>query len=220
MLLQMRTFTRSWIAYLLLAVLTVAFAIWGINDVFRGVGSQDLARVGDRTIRPPQLTRELQLTLRQERNQGNNISQSEAIEAGVHLQLLERMIARYAMLEYAEKIGVSVSNATVAEQIRQIPSVSNPVTGSFDEAAYDAFLQQLGFSRAEFEEEIRGEATTNMLMEALIAGVRAPSSFGALAFAYETEQRVVSLAEAPASAAGQIPAPTEAQLQTFWEESQ
>ncbi|HET9230698.1 MAG TPA: SurA N-terminal domain-containing protein [Vitreimonas sp.] len=220
MLLQMRTFTRSWVAYLLLFVLTVAFAIWGINDVFRGVGSQDLARVGDRTIRPPQLTRELQLTLRQERNQGNNISQSDAIEAGLHLQLLERMIARYAMLEYAEKVGVSVSNASVAEQIRQIPSVANPVTGAFDEAAYDAFLQQLGFSRTEFEEEIRGEATTNMVMEALIAGVRAPSSFGALAFAYETEQRVISLAEAPASAVGQIPAPTEAQLQTFWEESQ
>jgi peptidyl-prolyl cis-trans isomerase D len=220
MLLQMRTFTRSWVAYLLLFVLTVAFAIWGIQDVFRGVGSQDLARVGDRTISPPQLTRELQLTIRQERNQGNNISQSDAIEAGLHLQLLERMIARYAIWNYAERIGVSASNTTVAEQIRQIPSVSNPVTGAFDEAAYDAFLQQLGFTRGEFEEEIRGEATTSMVMESLVAGVRAPSSFGALAFVYETEQRVISLAEAPASAVGQIPAPTEAQLQTFWEESQ
>src|SRR5262245_50011016 len=147
MLLQMRTFTRSWIAYLLLFILTVAFAIWGIQDVFRGVGSQDLARIGHRSIRPQELTRELQLALRQERNQGNNVSQTDAIQAGMHLQLLERMIARYAIWDYAEKVGVSASNVTVANAIRQIPSTSNPVTGQFDENAYDAFLQQLGFSR-------------------------------------------------------------------------
>ncbi len=220
MLAQMRSFARSPIAYLLLFVLVVAFAIWGIQDVFSGVGAQDIAKVGDRSIRPPQLTRELQLTLRQQRAQGNNISQAEAIEAGAHLQLLESMIARYAMYEYAEKLGVSAGDATVARRIREIPSVTNPVTGQFDQTAYDAFLQQLGYSRPEFEEDIRGDLTTGMLMEALVAGVRAPSSFGALAFAYETEQRVISIAEAPASAVGQIPAPTEAQLQTFWEESQ
>lgn len=220
MLVQMRSFTRGWIAYLLLFVLTVAFAIWGIQDVFSGVGSQNLVKVGNRSIRPPELTRELQLTLRQERSQGNSMSQTQAIEAGVHLQLLENMIARYALYEYAEKIGVSASDATVAQRIREIPAVSNPVTGEFDEAAYDGFLQQLGYARPDFEADIRGDLTTNMLMEALIAGTRAPSSFGALALAYETEQRVISLAEAPASAVGQIPAPTEAQLQTFWEESQ
>jgi peptidyl-prolyl cis-trans isomerase D len=49
--------------------------------------------------------------------------------------------------------------------------------------------------------------------------VRAPSSFGAMALTYQTETRVVSIAEAPASAAGAIPPPNEAQLRTFYEES-
>lgn len=220
MLVQMRSFTRGWIAYLLLFVLAVAFAIWGIQDVFRGIGGQDLARVGDRTIRPPQLSRELELTLRQERNQGNNITRADAIEAGAHRQLLESMIARFAMHEYAEKLGVGAGDATVAARIRDIGPVRNPVTGQFDQAAYDAFLQQLGYSRTDFEEDVRGDITTNMLMEAMVSGARAPSSFGALAFAYETERRTITIAEAPASAVGQIPAPTEAQLQTFWEENQ
>jgi len=220
MLLQMRSFTRSWIAYLLLFILTVAFAIWGIQDVFSGVGAQELAKVGGRTVRPAQLARELELSLRQERNNGNNITQADAIEAGYHRQLLENLIARFAMYEYADKIGVSAGDATVARRIRDIPAVANPVTGQFDQAAYDAFLQNLGYTHDEFLEDVRGDLTTGMLMEALVAGARAPSSFGALAFTYETEQRVVSIAEAPASAVGAIPAPTEAQLQTFYEENQ
>ncbi len=220
MLAQMRSFARSPLAYVLLFVLVIAFAIWGIQDVFSGVGGQDLVRVGDRTIRPPELSRELELTLRGQRAEGQNITQTEAIEAGVHLQLLEGMIARYAMDEYAEKLGVSVSDAAVAQRIRQIPAVMNTVSGQFDQAAYDAFLQQLRYSRPEFEAAIRSEQTINMLMEPLIAGVRAPASFGKLAFAYETETRTVSIAEAPASAVGAIPPPTEAQLQTFWEENQ
>lgn len=220
MLAQMRSFARSPLAYVLLFVLVIAFAIWGIQDVFSGVGAQDLVKVGDRNIRPPQLTRELDLTLRQERNQGNDITQSEAIEAGIHRQLLENMIARYAMYDYAEDLGVSAGDATVAQRIREIPAVTNPVTGQFDQAAYDAFLQQLRYSDAEFIEDVRGDLTTQMLMEALVAGARAPSSFGAIAFTYETEQRVVSIAEAPASAVGAIPPPNEAQLQAFYEENQ
>jgi peptidyl-prolyl cis-trans isomerase D len=221
MLLQFRTFSRGWIATIIVGLIGLAMVIFLIPNGGLNLGpDNDLAKVGDRSIRAPALTRELQLTIRQQQAQGNNISQADAIEAGAHLQVLESMIARYAMHEYAEKIGVSAGDATVAQRIREIPSVMNPVTGQFDQPAYDAFLQELGYTGPEFEEDIRGDLTTNMLMEALIAGSRAPSSYGALAFAYETEQRVITLAEAPATAAGQIPAPTEAQLQTFWEESQ
>lgn len=220
MLLQMRSLTRGWIAYVLLFLLVIAFAIWGVNDVFSGVGSQNLAEVGGRKITPAQLSRELELTLRAERNNGNNMTQAEAIDAGLHTRLLENMIGRAAIQSYADKLGVSVSDASVAARIREIPAVLNPVTGQFDETAYAAFLQQLGYTGPEFENDVRSDLTTQMLMNSLVSGARAPASFGALAVAYEGETRTVSIAEAPASAIGAIPQPTAAQVQTFYEESQ
>lgn len=220
MLTQMRTLTRGWIAYVLLFLLVIAFAIWGINDVFSGVGSQNLAEVAGRKIRPAELSRELEIELRNMRNNGQNVTTQEAVDAGLHSQLLERMILRNALYAYADKLGVSVGDTRVANYIRGIPSVQNPVTGGFDETAYDTLLQQLRFSRPEFEETIRRDMTTEMLMQSLMSGVRAPSSFGAMAVAYEGETRTVSIAEAPASVVGAIPAPTEAQVQTFYEESQ
>ncbi|MGE0742240.1 MAG: SurA N-terminal domain-containing protein [Hyphomonadaceae bacterium] len=216
----MRTFTRGWISYLLLFVLVIAFAIWGINDMFTGMGAQNVAEVGGRKITPPQLTRELDLTLRGRRAEGANVSQQDAIDAGLHMRLLDGMIGRLAMEVYAEKIGVSASDAQVAERIRAIPAAVNPVTGQFDQAAYDRFLRELGYSRPEFENDIRGEMTTRMLMQSLASGVRAPTSYGELVLAYESETRTVSIAEAPASAVGAIPQPNEAQVQAFYEDSQ
>ena len=220
MLAQMRSLTRGWIAYILLFLLVIAFAIWGVNDVFSGGGSRNVAEVGGRNITPPQLTRELDLTLRAERAEGNNLTQQEAIDAGLHLQLLESMISRVAMYWYAERVGVSASDAQVAARIREIPATQNAVTGSFDTAAYDAFLQQLRYTRPEFERDVRGDLTTQMLMQAMVGNVRAPSSYGALAYAYDAETRVVSIAEAPASAVGAIPRPNDAQIQAFYEDSQ
>lgn len=220
MLSQMRSLTRGWIAYVLLFLLVIAFAIWGVNDVFSGVGAQNLAEVGGRKITPPMLARELELTLRAQRNEGANLTQQEAIDAGMHTRLLESMIGRNAIYAYADKLRVSVSDAQVAARIREIPAVLNPVTGAFDETAYDSFLGQLRYSRADFEHDVRGDMTLQMLMDSLVAGTRAPSSFGALAVAYEGETRTISIAEGPAPALNSIQAATEAQLQTFYEESQ
>lgn len=221
MLLQFRKLTRGAVATIIILLIGAATVLFLVpNGGISVAPSNALVSVAGREITPPQLTRELQLTLQQQRREGQNISQQEAIEAGLHQQLLERMIAREALAAYAQKRGVSASDAQVAEYIRNIPGVINPITGSFDEAAYAQFLQQMSYQRPEFEAEIRDELSTRMLMGTLVSGVRAPSSFGELAFTYESETRVVSIAEAPASVVGNIPPPNDAQIQALYEELQ
>lgn len=221
MLLQIRQLTRGFIATIILGLVgiaMVAFLIPGGGIQF-GL-SRNLVEVGGRTITPAELTRELELTLRAQRRQGANISQQDAVDAGFHQRLLEGMIGREALYAYAEKLGVSASDAQVARRIRDIPAVQNPVSGSFDETAYDTFLQNLRYSRPEFERDLRDEIAMQMLMDSMVAGLRPPTSYGALAYAYDAETRLVSIAEAPAAAAGTIAPPTEEQLQAFWQENQ
>lgn len=221
MLLQFRNVTRGWIATIIIGLIGIATVLFLIpSDGLSAIGNNALATVGGRNITPPQLTRELELTLQGERANGQNVSQQEAIDAGLHLRLLEGMINRVAMYVYAEKLGVSASDAQVAARIREIPAVHNAVTGAFDQQAYAAFLAQMRYNQTEFEQDVRGDLTTGMLVQSLMAGVRAPSSFGALTYAYDAETRTVSVAEAPASAVGAIPAPTEAQVQAFYEDNQ
>ncbi len=225
MLLQMRTFSRSWVAYLLLFVLAAMFVLFlgngqSLLDTLQTTGSSQLAQGRGVVVRPEQLTRELELTLRAQRNEGNVMTQQEAIQRGMHLRLLDAIIGRAAMYAYADKIGVSASDSQVAARIREIPAVLNPVTQTFDTEAYANFLNELRYTQPAFETDVRSDLTTRMLMQSLMSGVRAPSSFGAVALIYESETRVVSLAEAPASVVGAVPPPSEPQMQTFWEESQ
>jgi len=182
--------------------------------------SASVASVSGQEITPAQLSRELELTLRSRRNNGENITQQEAIAGGMHEQLLTSMIARNAMFAFADKAGVSASDTQVASYIREIPGVLNPISGTFDQAGYQQFLSTMRYQQPEFESDVREELTTQLMMGSLVSGIRAPSSYGALAFAYQTETRVVSIADAPASVVGTIPAPTDAQVQTVYEEVQ
>ncbi|WP_228126721.1 peptidylprolyl isomerase [Candidatus Viadribacter manganicus] len=221
MLLQFRNITRGWIATIIVGLVGLATVLFLIpNSGFNIGGSNAVANVGGRDITPPELTREMELTLRGERANGNNISQQEAVDAGLHLRLLEGMINRVAMYVYADKVGVSASDLMVANRIREIPAVHNAVTGAFDETSYEAFLQQMRYTQPEFERDVRGDLTTQMLIQSLATGIRAPSSFGALTYAFDSETRVISVAEAPASAVGTIPQPNDAQVQAFYEDNE
>lgn len=220
MLLQMRTFTRSIVAYLLLFILVIAFAIWGINDVFRGVGSQNLAEVGNRTILPNALAREFDRRLDMQRQQGRQVSRQEAIAAGVHSRLLEVLVAQAALGVYAERIHIGTSNSQVAQRLREFPPAQNPVTGTFDRNEYAAALRQLRINEREFEGQMRDQLTTAMLVQSLTAGLRAPSSFAKLELLYNSETRTMSIAEVPIAAAGTVAPPTDAQAQAFYQEHQ
>lgn len=220
MLLQMRTFTRSIFAYLLLFILVIAFAIWGINDVFRGVDGQNLAEVNGVAIPPNRLGRELELTLQAQQQQGRTVTQAQAIQAGLHRRILESLIARTALGVYADRIHIGTSNAQVGQRIREIPRTQNPVTGTFDRNEYQRFLREMRYSETDFEADVRGDLTSGMLLQSLTAGLRAPSSFAAMELVFNSETRTMSVAELPISAAGTVAPPTDAQAQAFYEENQ
>lgn len=225
MLLQMRQFTRSWVAYLLIGILAALFVLFlgngsSLLDTLNVASSNVLASGRGVTIEPRELTRELDLVLRQQRNNGERADRQEAIDNGRHLQVLDALIGRRAVYAYVERLGVGVSDAQIAERIREIPAARNPVTDAFDANAYTRFLSEAGYTQTSFENEIRGELGANMALEAMVAGARAPSSFGALALIFNSESRVISIAEAESAVLGAIPSPTEAQLQEFYQESQ
>lgn len=222
MLLQFRKMTRGAAATIILGLVGLAMVVFLVPNMDMGQlgGSAQLAEVSGRKITPAQLSRELDLTLRAQRNNGEMVTQQEAVDAGLHRRLLDAMIGRNALSAYAEKLGVSASDTQVANYIRDIPNVMNPVTGSFDQTAYAQFLDTMRYSQSEFERDVRNDLSTQLAMSAMVNGVRAPSSFGALLYAYQAETRVVSMAAAPVSAVGAVAPPTEEQLQAFWQENQ
>src|SRR5262249_50719665 len=146
------------------------------------------------------------------------VTQEQAVQQGAHLQLLQNLIEQHAVVAYAEKLGIHAGPRQVADVIYQLAPVRSGVGGGFDRDAYQRLLQTYGYSDAEFAELQRGGIEMSMMSRAMTAGLRAPSSFGKLALAFESETRTVSMAVAPASLVGTIAPPTPAQLQAFYQD--
>ena len=56
----LRRGAASWVAKILLGLLIVSFAVWGIADVFTGYGQRSLARVGKTEISADEFQNALQ----------------------------------------------------------------------------------------------------------------------------------------------------------------
>ena len=50
MLDTIRNTAKSWVAGIFVALLVLSFAIWGVGDIFRGGGTQNVAEIGDEAI--------------------------------------------------------------------------------------------------------------------------------------------------------------------------
>ncbi|MBS0384263.1 MAG: SurA N-terminal domain-containing protein, partial [Proteobacteria bacterium] len=217
MLLEMRKVTRGVFATVILGAIAVAMVLFLIPRIGGSSFTASVAQVGNTAIGPAELSRNLDAAIEQANANGQHVTRDEAIAQNAHRQVLEGLIRRTALYEYARRQGVDVSDAQLASMVRQMQGLQNPVTGRFDEAMLDQALSRRRLTRADFLNDLRVEATDGMVMESLVAGVRPPPSYGALLVAYRNESRIVSVAEAPVSVVGAPPAPTEAQLQAFYQ---
>ncbi len=48
MLDALRKYASGWVAQLLMAILVLSFAVWGVSDIFNGFGANNVAQVGNR----------------------------------------------------------------------------------------------------------------------------------------------------------------------------
>ena len=58
MLSATRKFAKSWVAAVLIGLLVISFAIFGINDAFNGNYTDDVIKAGSRTVSGPDFRRE------------------------------------------------------------------------------------------------------------------------------------------------------------------
>ncbi len=101
---------------ILMGLLVISFAIWGIADIFRGYGSQTLIRVGDTEITPQEYARTQQEVLRSmSSSAGHSLSLQEAREKGLEKNVLERLIGGAALDNHAKSLRLGVSDEALLE---------------------------------------------------------------------------------------------------------
>jgi peptidyl-prolyl cis-trans isomerase D len=138
-----------------LVLIGLAFALSDVSGTanFGGPSSADAATVGDQSIGIGELRTRVQRAYDQARQQQPTLTLAAFVESGGLDDTLKGMMDGMAFSQYARKLGFSASKAQVDAKIAALPMVAG-VTGQFDQARYESFLQQQGITDAELREDI------------------------------------------------------------------
>ncbi|QFR32471.1 peptidylprolyl isomerase [Ancylobacter sp. TS-1] len=217
MLKTLRKSASGIVAKILMGLLIVSFAVWGIADVFRGFGTQTLATIGDTEITVPEFRQIYQERLQQISQQlKRGITPDQARAFGIPDQLLNEQLAEAALNDQAKSLGLALSDAEIARRVQSNPAFFGP-GGSFDPNYFAQLLRSNGFTEARFVAAERSLALRQQLIQSLGGGIDVPQTLKDAIARYESEERSVNYAMLTAAALTAPADPSDEELRAFFD---
>jgi len=193
---------------ILIGLLVVGFAVWGVNDVFTPQSKNAALSVGDVDVSLDSFEADFRRELQNRgRESGQQMTNEEAFAKGIHTEILQRELIEAVISLDANDLGIGVNRKTAREVVKEIPSFQDDITQKFSEKKLDEVLRQNRITRASFEDDIYTSLRRQQTVPAIIKGIEAPRAFAEKRFKYLTEKRdtkVLTLSE-KAVAAPQTP---------------
>ena len=218
MMAAFRAFAKSMAARVLFGLLAVSFIVWGANSrgAFHMQLSDSVVRAGSREIRSADFKKRFTQQLQQFQQQtGQAVTVDQAVQQGVVQQALEDMASEEAILEAIRRSGIQASDQLVLEQVRKIPAFFNPVTGAFDEEAYERLLGSRDLTPLQFQQDLRDQISMVHFTSALAAGLKAPATYAVLFASLDQQSRAADYFMLDPRTLPVPAKPTDAQLTQF-----
>lgn len=206
----------SVVVWALMAMLVLGLGGFGVTNF--GGGLTAIGRVGDREIDVNTYARALQQELNAFGAQiGQPVGIQQAQAFGLDQRVRQQLVAAAALDNEAARVGLSVGDARVAQEITATRAFQG-TAGQFDRETYRFTLQQNNLTEAEFEADLRRDVSRSLLQGAVSGGFVAPEALTGTLLAYVAERRGFTLlrlteADLPAPLAE----PTEADLQAHYD---
>ncbi|NVO13993.1 MAG: peptidyl-prolyl cis-trans isomerase [Rhodoplanes sp.] len=222
MLRGLRKASSNWLGKVIMAAvvtfLVISFVVWGIGDIFRGFGVSTVATIGNSEITVEQFRQFYNDRLQQYGRQlGRPITADQARAAGLDRQILSTLIAEAVLDERARQLGLGISDAEVVRQVMQDPTFRG-ANGQFDQTRFAYLIRQAGYTEQRFISEQRRISLRRQLAGAIGGDVKAPQAMAEALTRYENEARFIDYVVLDAAKAGDIPAPTQEQLQAYYDQ--
>jgi peptidyl-prolyl cis-trans isomerase D len=170
MLLDLRDGIRNskWLKYLLVTIICIPFALFGVNSYFSGGGPDYAAKVNGEKVSLGTFQNAYQNeNARMRQMFGGQMPEGLNTVSLVGNQAMNAVITQEVMRQATVDNNFAVSDEDVAKGLFSVEAFN--VDGRFDKERYQLQLQSMGLSPAEFEEQYRVDLVMQQLQNSVLA---------------------------------------------------
>lgn len=220
MLETLRKAAGTWVAKLLLGLLVMSFAVWGISGtMLTGTGGNNVLTAGDTSVSITDYRlaydRQVQVMSQQV---GQRLTREQATMLGIDNQVIAQLSAGAVLDEQASRLGLGVSQDKIAELTREDPAFRGS-SGQFDRMQFEYVLRQVGMRPEDYIRNREQVAVRQQIVEAVSDGMKAPDTFLRAVALYQGENRTVDYVTLPVSIIPAVAAPADDVLKTWFEQN-
>jgi len=207
------------VAKILLSLLIVSFAVWGIADVFTGYTRGAVATVGDAKISVTDYDRVLRTELDGISAEAERrVTMEDARRQGIDRLVLSKMIGQTALKEYASHINLGLSQDRVVANLFSDPDFAGP-DGKFSRTGFNELLNRLGMSESQFLALRLDDDLRQQFSSAVLNATVTPQAMIDIENGYKNETRDIEFFKIDAGQKVSVPEPDDAKLQAYYKDN-
>ncbi len=166
MLLTIRKKSQGWVAWVIVLIIAIPFALFGINSYFEGANQVPVANVDGEKITTQTFENAMEQRRRFFRSQlGNNFDPAMVDNPQFRLQVVEGLISSRLIQSYAQENGLRLSDDALRASIVTTPEFQ--VDGKFDQDTYRRVISARGYSAEGYEQQLRRSGGIQQLQTGL-----------------------------------------------------
>ena len=221
MLRGIRKASANWLGRAVMGVvmglLAASFAVWGINDIFRGFGRSTLAKIGGIEIPIEQFRQSYNERLQQVgREVGHPLTPEQASALGLDRQVLGEMVAEAGLDQRARQMRLGLSDAEIVRRITADKTFQG-ANGQFDRLRFEQLLHSAGYSEQRFISEQRRVMLRRQIIDSLTSDLPVPKAWLEAINQFQNQERNIEYVALGPAQAGDIPQPTADELAKYFE---
>ncbi len=219
MLDTLRTASTGWLAKILIGLLVISFAVWGISGSLFYGNQTTVAQVGKTTVSTLdfRLAYENQLGALSQQF-GRRLSRQQADAFGLRQNVIDQVVAGALLDENARKMGLGIGETELAQVIASDPAFQD-LSGNFSRNALAATLRQYGISQEDYINSRQRVALRNQIQAGTAAALDLPEAFESAYTQYLNERRTVQYVEFGSEVIETQPSPSDSDLQTYYDDN-
>ncbi len=218
MLQQLRSSAASLVAKLLVVLLIISFAAWGVTGyITQEQEDDDIATIGDAAVSSAELRQAFQRELNRFRSQGIELTAEQARSLGLLDQILDRLVSARVYEAGGEWLGMAVSDDSVRRVIAEEPTFFDE-SGRFSRSRYEFVLSQSSISEGQFVADVRRDILRREIINSFDFPDKAPDVLVTALHRWRGEKRIAVLVPVPVDATLDVGEPDTATLDTLHRE--